>query len=201
MGYDQHIVGSAERAELRQFGRGSKRKRYHFEPAGELFNGLEVPAPARRFLDALAPLSRGGSMPPIVPSSCKEGAAVAPFRHRHLGNLNVNHWREREHVNFFGAQQRALQYAIGRERRPYEGRKETRRVTRCREASKPGAGFTLPPTLKDLAITPPGVPDLCAPSFPRELIDPSPLLGNPPIHRFARRTRARSPLHRWGSAV
>ena len=90
MGYDQHIVGSAERAELRQFGRGSKRKRYHFEPAGELFNGLEVPAPARRFLDALAPLSWGGSTPPIVPSSCKEGAAVAPFRHRHLGNLNVN---------------------------------------------------------------------------------------------------------------
>jgi len=123
MGYDQHIVGSAERAELRQFGRGSKRKRYHFEPAGELFNGLEVPAPARRFLDALAPLSWGGSTPPIVPSSCKEGAAVAPFRHRHLGNLNVNHWREREHVNFFGAQQRALQYAVGRERRPYEGRK------------------------------------------------------------------------------
>ena len=90
MGYDQHIVGSAKRAELRQFGRGSKRKRYHFEPVSELFNGLELLAPGRRFRDALAPLSRGGSTPPIVPSSCKEGAAVAPFRHRHLGNPNVN---------------------------------------------------------------------------------------------------------------
>ena len=66
MGPDEHIVGSAKRAELCQFGSylpemgcGSKRKRYDFEPGGELFNGPKVLAPARRFLDAVQQLTEG----------------------------------------------------------------------------------------------------------------------------------------------
>jgi len=63
MGYDQHIVSSAERAELRQFGRGSKRKQYHFEPAGELFNGLEFRLRRADFSTPLRPCRGAGARP------------------------------------------------------------------------------------------------------------------------------------------
>ena len=60
MGPDQHIVGTAKRAELRQFGAylpemrsRSGRKRYDFEPGCELFNSRKVLGPARGFLDAV----------------------------------------------------------------------------------------------------------------------------------------------------
>ena len=66
MGPDQHIVGTAKRAELRQFGSylpemrsRSGRKRYDFESGCELFNSLKVRGPARGFLDAVQQLSEG----------------------------------------------------------------------------------------------------------------------------------------------